>query len=119
MRHTAAAEPTPSRHLRVTPGGPVLPGTSTSYGVPQLGCRCATCTSTDPRNKRTRACVYVETDAGTRLLVDTGPDLRTHALREGVTRIAATPHFSAAERWDSEDLRVRDRVRRVQEAAGR
>ena len=51
----------------------VFLGTSTSYGVPVIGCRCATCTSTDPRNKRTRASVYVETDDGVRLLIDTRP----------------------------------------------
>ena len=43
-------------------------GTSTSYGVPVIGCRCPTCTSTDPRNKRTRASIYVETDEGARLI---------------------------------------------------
>jgi len=83
-------------------------GTSTSYGVPQIGCRCATCTSPDPRNKRTRACVYVESDAGTRLLIDTGPDLRTHALREGVARVDAVlfTHFHADHTAGLDDLKA-------------
>src|SRR5712692_7218870 len=62
-------------------------GTSTSYGVPVIGCPCPTCTSTDPRNKRTRASVYLETDEGVRLLIDSGPEIRLQALREGLTKI--------------------------------
>src|SRR5438128_10624214 len=64
-------------------------GTSTSYGVPVIGCRCPTCTSTNPRNKRTRSSVYVETDEGTRVLLDSGPEVRLQCLREGVTHIDA------------------------------
>jgi phosphoribosyl 1,2-cyclic phosphate phosphodiesterase len=64
-------------------------GTSTSYGVPVIGCRCATCTSPDPRNKRTRASAYVETDEGVRILIDAGPEVRMQALREGVTHVDA------------------------------
>ncbi|MBV9171461.1 MAG: MBL fold metallo-hydrolase [Chloroflexi bacterium] len=64
-------------------------GTSTSYGVPVIGCRCATCTSPDPRNKRTRASVYIESDEGSHLLVDVGPEMRMQALREGVTKVDA------------------------------
>jgi phosphoribosyl 1,2-cyclic phosphate phosphodiesterase len=67
----------------------VILGTSTSYGVPVIGCRCPTCTSTDLRNKRTRASAYVETDEGVHLLIDSGPEVRLQALREGVTRIDA------------------------------
>ena len=47
-------------------------------GVPVIGCRCPTCTSTDPRNMRTRASIYVESDDGVRLLIDSGPELRLH-----------------------------------------
>lgn len=64
-------------------------GSSTSYGVPVIGCRCATCTSTDPHNKRTRASAYVESDEGVHLLIDAGPELRMQALREGVTHVDA------------------------------
>ena len=64
-------------------------GTSTSYGVPVIGCHCATCTSPDPRNKRTRSSVYVETDEGVHLLIDTGPEVRLQCLREGVTHVDA------------------------------
>ncbi len=82
-------------------------GTSTSYGVPVIGCRCATCVSTDPRNKRTRASIYVETDEGARLIVDTGPEVRLQALREGLTRIDAVlyTHFHADHTAGIDDLK--------------
>jgi phosphoribosyl 1,2-cyclic phosphate phosphodiesterase len=86
----------------------VFLGTSTSYGVPVLGCRCATCTSLDARNKRTRACIYVETDSGARLLVDSGPDVRAQALRENVTRVDAVlyTHLHADHTAGIDDLKA-------------
>jgi phosphoribosyl 1,2-cyclic phosphate phosphodiesterase len=64
-------------------------GTGTSHGVPMIGCDCAVCGSTDPRDKRLRPSVLVETDEGKSLLVDSGPDLRTQALAYGVRRVDA------------------------------
>lgn len=61
-------------------------GTGTSVGVPVIGCDCAVCTSPDPRNRRTRSSILVETDE-VKVLVDTGPDLREQALREKMTRV--------------------------------
>ena len=86
----------------------VFLGTATSYGVPQVGCRCATCISPDPLNKRTRSSVLVETDTGLRLLVDSGPDLRTQALREGVTHIDAVlfTHLHADHTAGIDDLKA-------------
>jgi phosphoribosyl 1,2-cyclic phosphate phosphodiesterase len=83
-------------------------GTSTSYGVPVIGCRCATCTSSDPRNKRTRASIYVETDEGVRLLIDSGPEVRLQALREGVTRLDAVlyTHYHADHTAGVDDLKA-------------
>jgi phosphoribosyl 1,2-cyclic phosphate phosphodiesterase len=58
-------------------------GSGTSAGVPTLGCRCDVCRSTNPRNKRTRSCAYIEY-CGSRFLIDCGTDFRTQALANGV-----------------------------------
>jgi phosphoribosyl 1,2-cyclic phosphate phosphodiesterase len=64
-------------------------GTGTSHGVPMIGCRCATCTSADPRDQRLRPSIFVELATGGALVVDTAPDFRTQALRFGVLRVDA------------------------------
>jgi phosphoribosyl 1,2-cyclic phosphate phosphodiesterase len=63
-------------------------GSGTSQGVPMIGCRCAVCRSADPRDKRTRSSIYVAT-AQAKILVDTTPDLRQQALREGLDHLDA------------------------------
>ena len=61
-------------------------GTGTSQGVPVIGCRCAVCTSADPRDRRLRTSAMVETQ-GRRIVFDAGPDFRCQMLRAGVRRI--------------------------------
>ena len=63
-------------------------GSGSSAGTPVIGCRCETCTSDNPRNRRSRASVLVTVN-GHALLIDTGPDLRQQALREGIGRVDA------------------------------
>jgi phosphoribosyl 1,2-cyclic phosphate phosphodiesterase len=63
-------------------------GTGTSFGVPQVGCRCAVCTSDDPRDKRSRVGALVE-DGGFRLLLDTPPELRLQLIAADVDRVDA------------------------------
>lgn len=63
-------------------------GTGTSMGVPVIGCRCAVCTSPDPRNKRLRTSALLQVD-GLNVLFDAGPDLRQQALAVGLTRLDA------------------------------
>lgn len=63
-------------------------GTATSVGVPVIGCRCRVCTSTDPRNRRTRSSIHLNMGEVS-LLVDSGPDLRQQALRENLTSLDA------------------------------
>jgi phosphoribosyl 1,2-cyclic phosphate phosphodiesterase len=55
-------------------------GSGTSTGVPQIGCRCEVCTSSDPRDRRSRCAGLVEVD-GVRILIDCGPDFREQMLR--------------------------------------
>ena len=55
-------------------------GSGTSTGVPQIGCRCKVCTSTDPRDRRLRASALVEVE-GVRILIDCGPDFREQMIR--------------------------------------
>jgi len=54
--------------------------------VPVIGCQCATCQSKDPRDKRLRCSLLVETEK-TRLLVDCGPDFRQQILPQPFRRI--------------------------------
>jgi phosphoribosyl 1,2-cyclic phosphate phosphodiesterase len=51
-----------------------------------IGCTCAVCTSTDPRNKRTRTSVHVVMD-GLHVQVDAAPEFRLQCLKEGVSRL--------------------------------
>lgn len=61
-------------------------GSGTSCGVPVLGCQCDTCRSDDPRDKRLRCSLLVETGA-TRLIVDCGPDFRQQMMPMPFRRI--------------------------------
>jgi phosphoribosyl 1,2-cyclic phosphate phosphodiesterase len=91
-----------------------LLGTGTSHGVPMIGCACAVCRSTDPRDQRTRPSILIEirpdgvnpdswdpasagfpgfgsrvADAVRTILVDTSTDLRAQALAHGIARVDA------------------------------
>ena len=63
-------------------------GTGTSHGVPVIGCDCAVCSSTDPRNSRYRSSVWLEV-AGRSLLIDTATELRLQARRADLRRVDA------------------------------
>jgi len=60
-------------------------GTGTSFGIPQVGCPCAVCHSSDPRDRRTRSAATIES-GGSRLLIDTPPELRLQLLDAGIDR---------------------------------
>jgi phosphoribosyl 1,2-cyclic phosphate phosphodiesterase len=53
-----------------------------------IGCDCAVCRSSDPRDQRLRSSIYVETPESS-WVVDTGTDFRTQALRENIRRVDA------------------------------
>ena len=63
-------------------------GTGTSHGVPMIGCACATCRSSDPRDSRLRPSIFIDA-TDTRILVDAGPDLRAQALAHGIAHVDA------------------------------
>jgi len=63
-------------------------GSGTSMGVPSLGCVCRVCRSEDPRDKRTRPSILL-TAGSQNILIDTSPDFRQQALREGMSRLDA------------------------------
>lgn len=63
-------------------------GSGTSKGVPELLCRCETCMSKNPKDKRMRASVLVET-MGVRILIDPSPDFREQAMRNDIGHIDA------------------------------
>lgn len=54
-----------------------------------IGCTCAVCRSTDPRDRRLRPSIHVEVQGRASILVDTSPDLRQQALAYGVARVDA------------------------------
>jgi phosphoribosyl 1,2-cyclic phosphate phosphodiesterase len=64
-------------------------GTGTSSGVPLIGCDCAVCTSSDPRDKRLRPSIHVDVPDHASILVDTTPDFRQQALTHGIRRLDA------------------------------
>jgi phosphoribosyl 1,2-cyclic phosphate phosphodiesterase len=82
-------------------------GTGTSFGVPVIGCDCRTCTSSDPRDHRTRHGAVLETDGG-RLLVDTPPELRLQLLASRIDAIDAIwfTHVHADHIHGIDDVRI-------------
>ena len=64
-----------------------LLGSGTSTGVPRINGDWGACDPNEPKNRRTRVAIMVENDAGSRLLVDTPPDLREQFLRCGIDSI--------------------------------
>jgi phosphoribosyl 1,2-cyclic phosphate phosphodiesterase len=91
-------------------------GAGSSAGTPALGCTCATCVSTDPRNKRTRCSSIVTLDDGRVILIDTSPDLRQQALRENLLRVDAVlyTHTHADHLHGIDDLRAFCQINRCQ-----
>lgn len=62
-------------------------GCGTSTGVPRIGNDWGDCDPDEPRNRRTRSSILLES-SGERLLVDCGPDLREQLLAADVVDIS-------------------------------
>jgi phosphoribosyl 1,2-cyclic phosphate phosphodiesterase len=62
-------------------------GTGTSQGVPVVACQCPVCLSDNPKDKRLRASVMIETES-LRLVVDAGPDFRQQMLKHQVHHLS-------------------------------
>lgn len=65
-----------------------LLGCGTSSGVPRIGNDWGDCDPAEPRNRRSRASIVVES-ATTRLIVDTSPDMRQQLLDADILHIDA------------------------------
>ena len=85
-------------------------GCGSSGGVPRLGGNWGTCDPTEPKNARRRCALLVEriTDTGkTRVLIDTGPDMRAQLLDAGVGHLSGVvyTHSHADHVHGIDDLR--------------
>ncbi len=83
-------------------------GTGTSHGVPEIGCDCETCRSTNPKNRRTRCSVLVADDFGNHLLIDASADFRQQALRENIRHLTdiLITHAHADHIFGLDDTRI-------------
>ena len=82
-------------------------GTGTSFGVPQVGCACRVCRSSDPKDKRFRSSALVEA-GGRTILIDTPPELRLQLLAARPAAIDAVlyTHEHADHVAAIDDLRI-------------
>jgi phosphoribosyl 1,2-cyclic phosphate phosphodiesterase len=63
----------------------IVLGCGTSSGVPRIGNDWGACDPAEPRNRRTRASILVESDTTT-ILVDTGPICASSCWRQASGR---------------------------------
>ena len=83
-------------------------GSGTSTGVPRIGEEWGECDPDEPKNRRSRVSIIVESAEGKRLLVDTSPDLRAQLLANGLDQVDAVfwTHDHADHCHGIDDLRV-------------
>ncbi|WP_126172828.1 MBL fold metallo-hydrolase [Altericroceibacterium xinjiangense] len=86
----------------------VMLGSGTSTGVPRIDNDWGECDPDEPRNRRSRVSIIVESNGGERLLVDTSPDLRQQMLSNRIERLDAVfwTHDHADHCHGIDDLRV-------------
>src|SRR5579863_10282300 len=69
-------------------------GSGTSSGVPTIGCGCAVCKSSDPRDRRLRPSILLKTESAN-IVIDTTPDFRQQVLAAGIERLDAIVYTHA------------------------
>ncbi|WP_299192630.1 MBL fold metallo-hydrolase [uncultured Erythrobacter sp.] len=91
----------------------IMLGSGTSTGVPRIGGDDGTgdwgaCDPEEPRNRRTRVSILVESNEGKRLLIDTSSDCRAQLLANRINRIDGVfwTHDHADHCHGIDDLRV-------------
>ena len=91
-------------------------GAGSSAGTPVVGCKCETCISVNPRNKRTRCSSLITLENGKNILIDTSPDLREQSIRESVTNVDAVlfTHAHADHCHGIDDLRAFCQINKIQ-----
>jgi len=89
-------------------------GTGTSQGVPIINCQCPVCTSDDPRNKRLRTSVSVQTDQSV-FIIDTTPDLRQQLLKYPLPNLDAVlfTHAHADHIYGIDELRRFNQLQQI------
>src|SRR5690554_6287752 len=63
-------------------------GTGTSTGVPEIGCECSVCLSSNEKDKRFRTSVLLKSSQQ-RVLIDCGPDFRQQMLKNQIRELSA------------------------------
>ncbi len=63
-------------------------------GVPTIGCDCDVCTSSNPKDRRTRPSILISY-ANRNILIDTTPDFRQQAIRENIHHLDAVLYTHA------------------------
>ena len=86
----------------------IMLGSGTSTGVPRVGNDWGDCDPGEPRNRRTRVSILVESNEGRRILVDTSTDLRQQLLANKIDSIDGVfwTHDHADHCHGIDDLRV-------------
>ena len=85
----------------------IILGCGTSTGVPRIGNDWGDCDPSEPKNRRSRVAMVIESEAGARLLIDTPTDLRNQLLACEIDRVDAVfwTHDHADHTHGIDDLR--------------